>query len=211
VPALGALAAEPLYLLADTAIVGHRGTRQLAALALGATILGTAVALCVFLTHGTTAHVARRRCGRRREAAALGPQALWLALGLGVLLAAAIAALAGPLTTLLGGGDPHVGPRAAHYLRLAAAGLPCALLALAGQGWLRGVGDLQTPLVIVVAGNALNVLLEVVLVYGLRWGWTGWRSGRCSPSSPWARPSPRWCWVGRRASIVARGRRPSAR
>jgi putative MATE family efflux protein len=173
VPALGALAAEPLYLLADTAIVGHLGVRQLAALALAATVLSTVVSLCVFLTYGTTARVTRLHgAGRHAAAAALGPQALWLAAGLGAALAALLVALAAPAVAALGG-DGEVGRLAARYVRIAALGVPCALVALAGQGWLRGVGDLRTPLVVVAAGNAANVLLDVGLVYGAGWGLDG--------------------------------------
>ena len=85
-PALGALAAEPLYLLVDTAIVGHLGTPQLAALALAATVLSNLVALCIFLTYGTTARVTRLHgAGQDADAAALGPQAFWLALAAGAV------------------------------------------------------------------------------------------------------------------------------
>ena len=67
-PALGALAAEPLYLLADTAMVGHLGTPELAALALAGTLLTGAFTLFNFLTYGTTAQVARLHgAGRRRR------------------------------------------------------------------------------------------------------------------------------------------------
>jgi putative MATE family efflux protein len=173
VPALGALAAEPLYLLADTAIVGHLGTPQLAALALAATILSNLVALCIFLTYGTTARVTRLHgAGEDAAAAALGPQALWLALVAGVVVGGTVAALAGPLVHALGGED-HVADMAARYLRIASLGVPMALVALAGQGWLRGMGDLRTPLVIVVAANVVNVVLEVVFVYGFDWGLDG--------------------------------------
>jgi putative MATE family efflux protein len=173
VPALGALAAEPLYLLADTAIVGHLGTPQLAALALAATVLSNLVALCIFLTYGTTARVTRLHgAGQDEAAAALGPQALWLALAAGIVVGAAIAALAGPLVHALGGED-HVADMAARYLRIASIGVPMALIALAGQGWLRGMSDLRTPLVIVVAANVVNVVLEVVFVYGFDWGLDG--------------------------------------
>jgi putative MATE family efflux protein len=172
-PALGALAAEPLYLLADTAIVGHLGTPQLAALALAATVLSNLVALCIFLTYGTTARVTRLHgAGRDADAAALGPQALWLALAAGVLVGGAVAALAGPLVHALGG-DDHVADMAARYLRIGSIGVPMALLALAGQGWLRGMSDLRTPLVIVVCANVANVVLEVVFVYGFDWGLDG--------------------------------------
>jgi putative MATE family efflux protein len=172
-PALGALAAEPLYLLTDTAIVGHLGTPQLAALALAATVLSNLVALCIFLTYGTTARVTRLHgAGQDAEAAAIGPQALWLALAAGVVVGGAVAALAAPLVHALGG-EGHVADLAARYLRIGALGVPMALVALAGQGWLRGMSDLRTPLVIVVVANVANVVLEVVFVYGFDWGLDG--------------------------------------
>ena len=176
-PALGALAAEPLYLLADTAIVGHLGTPQLAALALAATVLGGAVSLCIFLTYGTTARVSRLHGAGHGEAAhVLAAQALWLALAIGVAVAAVIAAAAPVLVGALGG-DGHVADLAVRYLHIAVLGLPMALIALAGQGWLRGVGDLRSPLVIVVAANAVNIVLELLFVYGFGWGLDGSAAG----------------------------------
>ena len=176
-PALGALAAEPLYLLADTAIVGHLGTPQLAALALAATVLGGAVSLCIFLTYGTTARVSRLHGAGHDEAAhVLAAQALWLALAIGVAVAAIIAAAA-PLLVGALGGDGHVADLAVRYLHIAVLGLPMALIALAGQGWLRGVGDLRSPLVIVVAANAVNIVLELLFVYGFGWGLDGSAAG----------------------------------
>jgi putative MATE family efflux protein len=172
-PALGALAAEPLYLLADTAIVGHLGTPQLAALALAATVLSTLVSLCIFLTYGTTARVSRLHgAGQHTAAGALAAQALWLALAIGVALAAVIAALAVPLVDALGG-ERTVAAMAVRYLRIAVLGVPMALVALAGQGFLRGVGDLRTPLLVVVAANVANVVLELLFVYGFGWGLDG--------------------------------------
>ncbi len=151
-PALGALAAEPLYLLVDTAIVGHLGTTQLAALALAASVLSTLTGLCIFLTYGTTAQVARLHgAGEERRAGQLAAQALWLALAIGIAIALVCLVLAGPLIDLLGG-TGEAGSLAERYLRISALGLPLALVALAGQGHLRGVGDLRTPLVIVAAG-----------------------------------------------------------
>jgi putative MATE family efflux protein len=172
-PALGALAAEPLYLLVDTAIVGHLGTPQLAALALAATLLSSLVSLCIFLTYGTTARVSRLHgAGDDTGADAMAAQALWLALGVGLTVAALVIAAADPLVALLGG-EGDVAALAARYLRIAALGAPMALIALAGQGWLRGVGDLRTPLVVVVSANAANVVLEVLFVYGFGWGLDG--------------------------------------
>jgi putative MATE family efflux protein len=172
-PALGALAAEPLYLLADTAIVGHLGTRQLAALALASTLLTGLATFCNFLTYGVTAQVARLHgAGQTQRAGAVAAQALWVAIGLGLLVAGVAVALAGPLIGLLGGGD-HVATLATTFLRIGGLGLPFALIALAGQGYLRGVGNLRTPLVVVVAANLVNVILELVFVYRLHWGLAG--------------------------------------
>jgi putative MATE family efflux protein len=172
-PALGALAAEPLYVLVDTAIVGHLGTVPLAALAIAATVLSSAFTVFNFLTYGTTARVARLHgAGRDRDAAAVGSQALWLALAIGVALAVAIAALAGPAVALMGGRGAVAGG-AETYLRISALGAPWFMVASAGQGFLRGMGDLRTPLRILVVAHAVNVVLELLFVYGLHWGLAG--------------------------------------
>jgi putative MATE family efflux protein len=171
--ALGALAAEPLYVLVDTAIVGHLGRPQLAALGISAVVLSFAFANFNFLTYGTTAHVARAHgAGQRSAAAAVGGQAFTLSLALGVLLTAAVIAAAPVIAGWMGatGGTRDL---TVTYLRIAALGLPSAFLALAGQGYFRGVSDLRTPLVIVVAGNAANVALTPVFVYGFGWGLAG--------------------------------------
>jgi len=172
-PALGALAAEPTYVLVDTAIVGHLGTPQLAALAIAATLLATGLTLFNFLTYGTTAQVARLH-GAGEEAAAgrLGAQALWLAVRLGGALFAVVVLFAPPAVAVMGGSG-EVGEMAVTYLRISALGLPFAMIALAGQGFLRGVGNLRRPLVILVAANAANVVLEVLFVYGFGWGIAG--------------------------------------
>ncbi|HZO50687.1 MAG TPA: MATE family efflux transporter [Gaiellaceae bacterium] len=171
-PALGALAAEPLYVLVDTAIVGHLGRPQLAALGVAATVLGL-FAVFNFLQYGTTAQTARALgAGRDETAARLGAQALWLSLALGAVLAVLLAALAEPVVALVGA-EGRTASYAVTYLRIAAVGVPSALLALGGQGFLRGVADLRTPLLLVVAGNVANAVLEVVFVYGLDWGIRG--------------------------------------
>ena len=172
-PALGALAAEPLYLLVDTAIVGHLGRPQLAALGIAATLLSAVFAIFNFLQYGTTAQVARAGgAGEAATARRLGAQAVWLSIGFGLAVAGLVAALAEPLVDLMGG-EGATSSYAVTYLRIAAIGLPAAFLALGGQGYLRGVSDLRTPLVIVVAANAANVVLEVLFVYGLDWGIRG--------------------------------------
>jgi putative MATE family efflux protein len=173
VPALGALAAEPLYVLVDTAIVGHLGTTQLAALAIAATVMTTGFTVFNFLTYGTTAQVARLHgAGEERAAAHLGAQAQWLALVVGAVLLVAIALLAAPLVRLMGGSGAVAGG-ATTYLRIAALGAPAFMLASAGQGYLRGMGNLVAPLVILVVAHAVNVVLELLFVYGFDWGLKG--------------------------------------
>jgi putative MATE family efflux protein len=172
-PALGALAAEPLYILVDTAMVGHLGTPQLAALALAGTLLTGAFTLFNFLTYGTTAQVSRLHgAGEEERAGRIAAQALWLSLAIGIALCAAVAIIASPLVRAMGGSG-ETGELATTYLRIAALGLPFALIALAGQGYLRGISDLRTPLVIVVAANVANVVLQALFIYVLDWGLNG--------------------------------------
>ena len=173
VPALGALAAEPLYLLVDTAIVGHLGRPQLAALGIAATVLTGLFGIFNFLQYGTTAQVARASgAGEASVAKRLGAQALWLSLGFGVAISAGVITLAPQIVELMGG-DGDMADYAVTYMRIAVLGLPFAFLALGGQGYLRGIADLRTPLVIVIAANVVNLVLEVLFVYGFGWGIEG--------------------------------------
>ena len=170
VPALGALAAEPLYILTDTAVVGHLGTPQLGGLAVAGTILTTAFSLFNFLSYGTTAAVARAAgAGRSEVSARNAVQSLWLALVLGVALALA-GLLGAPLLVGLMGPSAAVRPNALLYLRIASLGLVPVLLGLVGVGYLRGLQDTVTPLRIALVANVANLVLEVVAIYGLGMG-----------------------------------------
>lgn len=172
-PALGALVAEPLFILIDSAVVGRLGTPELAGLALASTVLTTVVGLCVFLAYATTASVARSLgAGDRRRALGLGIDGIWLALGLGLLLAAALWLVAPAAVALLGAPD-DVAPHAIAYLRWSAPGLPGMLTVLAATGVLRGMLDTRTPLWVAVAGAVLNAVLSVVLVLGVGMGVAG--------------------------------------
>ena len=173
VPALGALAAEPTYILVDTAIVGHLGRSQLAALGIAAVVLGTLFAIFNFLQYGTTAQVGRASgAGQEQAARQLGGQALWLCLGVGIALTALLVAFA-PAVVELMGGSGRTADYAVTYLRIVSLGLPFAFIAIGSQGYLRGVADLRTPLVILIAGNVANAILEVLFVYGFDWGIEG--------------------------------------
>ena len=170
IPAFGALIAEPLYVLTDTAVVGHLGTPQLAGLAVASTILLTLYAVFVFLAYGTTAAVSRLLgAGDEREAAHQAVQSLWLAalIGVGVLVVGLAAS--GPLVALMGA-EGAVRANALVYLRISLVGVPAMLVVLAGTGYLRGLQDTRTPLGVAIGTAALNLALEVVLIYGFDQG-----------------------------------------
>ncbi|MFC4856329.1 MATE family efflux transporter [Actinophytocola glycyrrhizae] len=173
VPALGVLAAEPLYLLVDTAVVGHLGAVPLGALSVGAIVLAQVSTQLTFLSYGTTARTARLHgAGRRAEAVAEGVQATWLALAVGLVLVAAGQALAIPIAELLAG-QGEVADAAVSWLRIALFGTPFILVTMAGNGWMRGVQDARRPLRYVLAGNGISALLCPLFVYEFGWGLEG--------------------------------------
>ncbi len=172
-PALGALAAEPTYLLVDTAVVGHLGTTQLAALGLAATFLASLFWLFNFLANATTTQVANAHgAGRGDEVGSIAAQAVWLALIIGAGLTL-LGTLFAPQIVGLLQAEGQVAEHAATYLRISALGAPMVMLALAGQGWARGVQRMDIPLKILVASNVLNLVLEVLFIYGFGWGIAG--------------------------------------
>jgi putative MATE family efflux protein len=175
--ALGALAAQPLFTLTDTAIVGHLGTPQLAALGIAGIVLGGVFAIFNFLAYGTTSQVSRAAgAGARETADRLGAQAFWLSFAIGCAVAAALALAAEHVVALMGG-EGRTAEYAVTYLRIAVIGLPFSFFVLGGQGYFRGISDLRTPLVIEVAANAVNVVLVTLFVYGFGWGIAGSAAG----------------------------------
>lgn len=167
IPALGALIAEPLFLMADSAIVGHLGVAELAGAALGTTVLHTAVGLMIFLAYATTPAVARAiGAGQQAKAMAAGRDGMWFAVALGVILSLAGFIFARPLVRLLGG-EGQTLEFAVDYILYSMPGLTAMLLVLAATGFLRGMQDTKTPLVVATAGFGLNIVLNFSLVYGL--------------------------------------------
>lgn len=172
-PALVVLAAEPLYVLVDTAVVGHLGRVPLAAVAVGGTVMSLAVWFGTLMAYGTTGRAARRfGSGDRTAAVSEGVQASWLALGTGVLLTLAVQLFAGPVARALAG-NPEAADAAAGWLRIAVLGAPGLLLAAAGNGWMRGIQDTRRPLYYVLGANVLSAILCPVLVYPVGLGLTG--------------------------------------
>lgn len=173
VPAFGALVAEPLFVLADSAIVGHLGTAQLAGLGIASALLTTAVSVFVFLAYATTAAVARRvGAGDLTAAIRQGMDGIWLALLLGVAVIAAVLPTAPALVELFGASDTAA-PYATTYLRISVAGIPAMLVVLAATGVLRGLQDTKTPLYVAIAGFVANAALNAGLVYGAGLGIAG--------------------------------------
>ncbi|MDX2831205.1 MATE family efflux transporter [Streptomyces scabiei] len=173
VPAFGALVAEPLFLMVDTAVVGHLGTAQLAGLGVASALLVTAVSVFVFLAYATTAAVARRvGAGDLRAAIRQGIDGIWLSLLLGIAVVAVVMPTAPALVALFGSSDTAA-PYATTYLRISALGIPAMLVVLAATGVLRGLQDTKTPLYVAVAGFVANGALNAFLVYGADLGIAG--------------------------------------
>lgn len=177
VPALGALIAEPAFLIVDAALIGHLGTTPLAGLGIAGAVLQTIVGLMVFLAYSTTPAVARRfGAGQPGEAVSVGINGMWLALGLGAVLAV-VGAVSSPwLVSLFGAGDA-VSEQANDYLVISMWGLPAMLIVFAATGLLRGMQDTVTPLWIAGLGFGANALLNVLFIYGFGWGIAGSAAG----------------------------------
>lgn len=167
-PALVVLAAEPLYVLFDTALVGHLGAVELAALAAGGTVLAVVSSQLTFLSCGTTARSARfYGAGEDRLARQEGVQASWLAVLVGVSILVIMQVFLEPITQLLTGGG-ELAADTLLWLRIALGGVPFILLSMAGNGWMRGVQEVRRPPIFVVVGFGLSALLCPALIYG--WG-----------------------------------------
>jgi putative MATE family efflux protein len=166
VSAFGVLAAEPLYLLVDTAVVGHLGATPLAGLGVAGAVMAVLTVVGTFVEYGTTGRAARWfGAGRTDDAVNEGVQASWLAAGIGLALVVLGEIFAGPLTRLLAGGGGATQHAAESWFRIAVVGMPGVLLVLAGNGWMRGVQRTREPVVIVLVANAFSAALSPVLVY----------------------------------------------
>ncbi|MFD3733989.1 MATE family efflux transporter [Streptomyces sp. NPDC058632] len=198
VPAFGALVAEPLFVMADSAIVGHLGTAQLAGLGVASALLMTAVSVFVFLAYATTAAVARRvGAGDLPSAIRQGMDGIWLALFLGAGVVAVVLPAAPALVDLFGASDT-ASPYAITYLRISSLGIPAMLIVLAATGVLRGLQDTRTPLYVAVGGFAANGVLNVALVYGAGFGIAG---------SAWGTVIAQWGMAAVYLIVVLRGAR----
>ncbi len=167
-PVTLSLAAEPITGLVDTAFVSQLGAPQLAALGVGATALSAMFWVFNFLAISAQTEVAQAAGARNHARTA---QVASLALILGVIFSAIVAVIfipgAGLVSQLLGS-EGAVLDDAALYLRIRLLGAPAVLATLIGFGVLRGMQDMRTPLWIAVLVNAINIVLDPILIFG--WG-----------------------------------------
>ncbi|MDX6227945.1 MAG: hypothetical protein QOI76_1335 [Frankiales bacterium] len=196
------LAAEPLFLLVDTAVVGHLGSVPLAGLGAAGTVMTLLALIGTSLEYGTTGRAARFYGAGRREAAVNeGVQASWLALVMGAVAVGVGELVVGPVTKAIVGSAGPVASAAESWLRIAIVGLPGVLLVLAGNGWMRGVQDTRTPVLIVVAANLLSAVASPLLVYPAGLGLRG--SAIANVAAQWVGGT--LCALALRAEHVSRG------
>ncbi len=172
VPALGTLLAEPVYVLADTAIVARLGSEQVAGLGLASAVLLTFHGMMIFLAYGTTSRVGRLLgAGEDRAARRFALAAVAVAIALGAVASVSALAAPAPLVGVFGGGASAEATEAGiTYLSVSAFGLIPLLVALVGGGIFHARQDARTPLVILSTGAVLNLVVELVLVPGLGYG-----------------------------------------
>ncbi len=195
IPALGALIAEPMFLVVDSALIGHLGAVPLAGLAVAAAILQTAVGLMIFLAYSTTPIVARRRgAGDLRGAVQAGIDGLWLALGIGAVVGAGLYAAGAPLVAVFGVAA-DTAEQATTYLTISCFGIPAMLVVFAASGLLRGLQDTRTPLAVAVIGFTANALLNWWFIYGLGFGIGG---------SAWGTVVAQWGMVAVYVVVIVR-------
>ncbi|WP_010155483.1 MATE family efflux transporter, partial [Leucobacter chromiiresistens] len=195
IPALGALIAEPMFLIVDSALVGHLGAVPLAGLAIASAVLQTAVGLMIFLAYATTPLVARTRgAGDLRGAVQFGVDGLWLALGIGIAVGAGLWLASGPIVAAFGASD-DTARQALAYLTVSCLGIPAMLVVFAASGLLRGLQDTRTPLFVASIGFAVNALLNWWFIYGLGFGIAG---------SAWGTVIAQWAMVAVYLIVVVR-------
>jgi len=173
VPALGALAVDPIVSLVDTAFVGRLGATALAAVALAGAVFAVSFALFNFLEYGVTPYVAGALGAGDPEAAdrfAIG--ALGVGAGAGIVVAIGLIVAAVPVLHVLGAGRDVLEPAVA-YLRIRATALPAVMIAMVGHGTFRGHRDTATPMIVTAAFNLVNLVLDPLLIFGAGLGVAG--------------------------------------
>lgn len=172
-PALGALAADPLVSLVDTAWVGRLGADALAVLGIATTVLVSFFFVFNFLAYGATPLIGSALGrGETDVAARTGGGATLIAIIAGIAAGAAAIALA-PLLVSIMGADDSIAAATVDYLRIRALALPAVLLITVAHGVFRGHQDTRTPFYVTAGFNLINLILDPILIFGLDWGVNG--------------------------------------
>ncbi len=187
IPALGALAADPLVSLIDTAYVGQLGRIPLGALGVSVAVFSVAFFMFNFLAYGTTPLIAGAiATGRRGEAGRMTIGALVLGLAIGLALTGVLELFADPILRLMGAQSDLLSD-ATVYLRIRVLGMPALLLAMVAHGVFRGYQDTRTPMWVTGSIAILNLILDPILIFGMGWGLAG---------AAWATTVAQWLGAG---------------
>jgi len=173
IPALGALAADPLVSLVDTAWVGRLGADALATLGIATTVLISFFFVFNFLAYGATPLIgAALGRGEPQVAARVGGAAAAMASIAGVLSLAAALVFA-PLLVRIMGADASIAADTVTYLRIRSLALPAVLLITVGHGVFRGHQDTRTPFIVTAGFNLINLVLDPLLIFTFGLGVNG--------------------------------------
>ena len=186
-PALGSLVADPLLSLVDTAFVGRLGADALAALGISAAVFGVAFFIFNFLEYGTTTEVAKAvGSGDIDGAGRSVVTSLGLAVVAGVGVATVLIMSSGWLVGAFGA-TGGVATSAAAYVGIRALAAPAVLVVRAANGAFRGFQNTRTPMVVALGANAVNLVLDPLLIFGFGWGIEG---------AAWATVIAQWAAAG---------------
>jgi putative MATE family efflux protein len=165
-PVIVTMLSESLVGLVDMLFVSRLGASSVAAVGVGAQILGAVAVTMTAVGTGTLALVARSIGARRSgEAERVLGQSIIVAAALAVVAIVPVIAFAAPLVRAFGV-EPHVVELGAGFVRLVMLSIPASAVIFVVASGLRGAGDTRTPLVIGLTVNVLNVAGNYVLIFG---------------------------------------------
>jgi putative MATE family efflux protein len=173
IPALGALAIDPIVTIVDTAWVARLGTVPLAAIAVAGVVFAAVFSLFSFIQHAVTPLIARSVARNDLpRAGGIATGALAFAAVVGTGLAVVLVGASSDIIELFGS-EPEVASEAATYLKIRFLALPAMLISMVGHGVYRGHQDTKTPLYVAIGLNVVNLVLDPILIFGLDLGVSG--------------------------------------
>ncbi len=166
IPASLAIASEPVLNIADTAMIGHLGVEPLAAKAIATSLIGAVIWIFAFLIFGTTSLVASQYGSRNYPACGeIFRHALVLAVGGGLAVTSLLILFAPGLYALMGA-TPEVAAQGVPYFRIRCATIPMLFSIYASVGFLRGIQNTFSPMLVAFVMSGTNIVLDYALIYG---------------------------------------------